>query len=266
MNQKKSTSALANGFTLMELLVVITIVAILAALLFPAIGAGRERARTTTCASNLRQIGLGAFAYAQDNGGRLAPYTIDMNYAEQVLGKRTQFWYDEKLMGQYTGNPTSFGRLEMQGDLKKSLYLCPSDTQMPPPNMPGSAVVYSSYAYNTLICPFPSPTTWGVNMTLDTVPTLLSQYSQPSKTLFLIEGAWLHFHPGSGNNPPCYGVTEPHFSNNFGAGSPTSVYNWMKRHNKSRGANMLFIDGHVGYTEDLKAMSDQGQVVFRPDA
>jgi len=56
-----------RAFTLIELLVVIAIVAILAALLFPVFAAARERARITTCSSNLRQLGMASRMYAQDN-------------------------------------------------------------------------------------------------------------------------------------------------------------------------------------------------------
>ncbi len=55
-----------QGFTLIELLVVIAIIAILAAILFPVFAKAREKARQTTCASNLKQLGIALVQYEQD--------------------------------------------------------------------------------------------------------------------------------------------------------------------------------------------------------
>jgi len=61
------------GFSLTELLVTLSIIAILSVFLLPAIQNSLEASRQTKCASNLRQIGMGLFNYASDNSGRLPP-------------------------------------------------------------------------------------------------------------------------------------------------------------------------------------------------
>ena len=62
-----------RGFTLIELLVVIAIIAILAAILFPVFARAREKARQTSCLSNVKQIALGFLMYAQDYDEVMAP-------------------------------------------------------------------------------------------------------------------------------------------------------------------------------------------------
>jgi len=61
-----NTRVARRGFTLIELLVVIAIIAILASILFPVFARARENARRTSCASNLRQMGLAMMQYTQD--------------------------------------------------------------------------------------------------------------------------------------------------------------------------------------------------------
>lgn len=62
----KRKSTLQDGFTLIELLVVIAIIAILSAILFPVFSRAREKARQTTCLSNLRQLATATQMYVQD--------------------------------------------------------------------------------------------------------------------------------------------------------------------------------------------------------
>jgi len=66
-----------KGFTLIKLLVVIAIIAILAAILFPVFAQAREKARQSTCASNLKQIGLATLQYIQDNDETYYPHRFN---------------------------------------------------------------------------------------------------------------------------------------------------------------------------------------------
>ncbi len=71
----------AHGFSLVELLVVVSIIALLVSILLPAIGAARRQADAVACRSNLRQLGLALVMYANDNAGWVIPSYTMTTYA-----------------------------------------------------------------------------------------------------------------------------------------------------------------------------------------
>ncbi|MFO7947927.1 MAG: prepilin-type N-terminal cleavage/methylation domain-containing protein [Armatimonadota bacterium] len=96
----------SKGFTLIELLVVIAIIAILAAILFPVFARAREKARQSSCLSNMKQIGLGHMMYAQD-------------YDEMTL---------RYAMGGPSGEPPQWWEVIQPYLKNEQILICPSQT------------------------------------------------------------------------------------------------------------------------------------------
>ena len=110
-----------HGFTLVELLVVIGIIALLISILLPSLNAAREAARTVQCASQQRQIAMGVMQYANDNHG-FAPVAYDSRYATTSGGYINQRLHS---LG-YIRTTSTPGTSGTTGASVYQMYICPT--------------------------------------------------------------------------------------------------------------------------------------------
>jgi prepilin-type N-terminal cleavage/methylation domain-containing protein/prepilin-type processing-associated H-X9-DG protein len=112
-----------SGFTLVELLVVIGIIALLISILLPSLSRARESANQVKCANNLRQIAMAIITYAQDNKGRLPPSCVEPG---DTIYPQGLFWSNHLVQYGYLTAPAGLltgGGKNIGGD---SVFRCPS--------------------------------------------------------------------------------------------------------------------------------------------
>ncbi|MHB1158021.1 MAG: type II secretion system protein [Phycisphaerales bacterium] len=128
------TLHIEHGFTLVELLVVISIIALLIAILLPSLKKARTIALSAVCAANLHQLSVTAMSYASDHSGYL-PQVYDGNLAIPVIDRT---WF---------GKLATYVPLGAIADLShRSIYLCPTNPKWWPINSATSK--YVNYGWN----------------------------------------------------------------------------------------------------------------------
>jgi len=122
-------ACLARAFTLIELLVVIAIIAILAAMLLPALSKAKARAHQAKCISNLKQIGVGLNLYVDDQSGFWPYASVDLNVIDPSVPAGTSTVQWTKLLQPYMRL-----RGNQQTGQENPVFICPAANYPPSAN------------------------------------------------------------------------------------------------------------------------------------
>lgn len=230
-----------RGFTLIELLVVVAIITLLIAILLPSLGQAREQAKTTMCASNLRQLGLGMRLYAQENDDRFpATYTFHANPDKPGNPVEGYYWWHTLLREKYVMGEFAPSR---------SVTICPSNPTPYQPFTDDLTRANCSYGMNSYMS------------IIDTDGNYIDDWDPVGRP----------WHKTSKMYPTCVvlseakwgGLLETQYPNLTTANNPAwNEWDWPRHSGgdiQTAKTNVLYVDGHVQKSQRYKDIIGWGE-------
>jgi prepilin-type N-terminal cleavage/methylation domain-containing protein len=265
-NYRVRSYRVRDGFTLVELLVVIGIIALLISILLPSLNQAREQAKATQCLSNVRQLGMAFLMYVNENKGYFPPRNASRS---QMHRPYDWIYWQEVLPPGRTINESNVVRYMSGGANRVSIETlrCPSDN-IESRLYENNANPYKfSYTVNVFVMnnSANTSTTSPFDRTLN-----LTKVKNPTRKILAVEEDERGINDGSWVGRATYNLTTPitgdtPTDNDFLAIRhdrrkvyPDSTGNWLK--NVDRRGNAVFLDFHAEYVTRREA-HDQRNLV-----
>jgi len=242
-----------HAFTLIELLVVVAIISLLAAILFPVFAAAREKARQSSCQSNLKQIGVSIIQYVQDND-EMMPHSVETdNVAADAACWGTPSWYAMSgtwvtwmdLVGSYTKNTQIFYcpdfALPNVSGYPNGYGYAPNDNIIPPIWAPGRMNGYPACTPKTQSgVPFSPFNRLVASIDLPSTIVMMGERGYPSRST-------MYFDTDNATSPATAGpnATYPDPAGIYLNSSTTGTGDAPLGFHHTQMSNFLFCDGHV---------------------
>ena len=226
-----------KGFTLIELLVVIAIIAILAALLLPALAKAKEKGRATFCLNNLKQVGIGMLMFADEN---------DDMIPRGSAGSARRWWLEFMPYVPEGGTERDYRNIK--------IFMCPSypipeNTRNNSRLLPWQKKQVITYVVNG----------WRFRSVKDQTgyeqlgSSKITDFAQPSNSAYLLDNesdTWRPIVTGLQDMQTALNdVWHPSHLPCDASGKRLSVDRRVAARRHSNGSNILFLDGHAGYRD-----------------